>query len=38
MEIIFGVLAFVVLFAGWVVLPSIIKKRHAASVEKEVYD
>jgi hypothetical protein len=36
MEIVFGGLAFVVLFAAWVVLPSILKKRHAVKVEEEV--
>jgi hypothetical protein len=30
MEMIFGIVAFVVLFATWVIVPSIIKKRHAA--------
>ena len=28
MEIVFGVIAFLVLFAAWVVLPAFIKKRH----------
>ena len=29
MEMIFGGVAFVVLFTGWVVVPTIVKKRHA---------
>ena len=29
MEIIFGAIAFVVLFAAWVIIPTIVKKRHA---------
>ena len=37
MEIIFGIIAFVVLFAAWVVIPSVIKKRHAA-IEEEALD
>ncbi|MDP2718758.1 MAG: hypothetical protein U1D67_03355 [Dehalococcoidia bacterium] len=35
MEIIFGGLAFVVLFAGWVVLPTIVKKRHTVRANGE---
>ena len=33
MEAIFGVIAFVVLFGAWVVVPTIVKKRHAAGEE-----
>ena len=33
MAAIFGVIAFVVLFGTWVVLPSIVRKRHAAGEE-----
>jgi hypothetical protein len=29
MQIIFGIVAFVVLFAAWVILPTIVRKRHA---------
>ena len=36
MEAIFGAIAFVVLFAAWVVVPTIIKKRHADKVEQEI--
>jgi hypothetical protein len=36
MEIVFGGIAFVVLFAAWVVVPTIVKKRHAVKVEEEV--
>lgn len=37
MEIVFGGIAFVVLFAAWVVVPTIVKKRHTleAAVEAE---
>ena len=37
MEIVFGGIAFVVLFAAWVIIPTIVKKRHAveAAVEAE---
>lgn len=35
MEAIFGVVAFVVLFAAWVIIPSIVKKRHALKAEEE---
>jgi hypothetical protein len=38
MEMIFGIIAFVVLFAAWVVIPTIIKKRRGASVEEEAFD
>jgi hypothetical protein len=30
MEAIFGAIAFVVLFGTWVIVPSIVRKRHAA--------
>lgn len=33
MEAIFGATAFVVLFAAWVVVPTIIKKRHTDKEE-----
>lgn len=36
MEIVFGGIAFVVLFAAWVVIPTIVKKRHAVEAEEEV--
>lgn len=29
MEIIFGLIAFILLFAAWVIVPTIVKKRHA---------
>lgn len=35
MEIVFAGVAFVVLFGTWVVLPSIVKKRHGAKAEEE---
>jgi hypothetical protein len=37
MEIVFGGIAFVVLFAAWVIVPSIVKKRHTleAAIEAE---
>ena len=35
MEAIFGVIAFVVLFAAWVIVPTIVKKRHALHADKE---
>jgi hypothetical protein len=35
MEVILGIVAFVVLFAAWVIVPTILKKRHAAKVEEE---
>ena len=36
MEIVFGAVAFVVLFAAWVVVPSIVRKRHSMTeVEEE---
>ncbi len=28
MEIVFGVIAFIILFAAWVVVPTIVRKRH----------
>ena len=34
MEMVFGIIAFVVLFAAWVVVPTVIKKRHG-TVEEE---
>jgi hypothetical protein len=36
MEIIFGGVAFAVLFAAWVVVPTIVKKRHAEKLDEEV--
>ncbi len=40
MEIVFGGIAFVVLFAAWVIIPTIVKKRHtveaAVKAEEEV--
>ena len=38
MEMIFGIVAFVVLFAAWVVIPTIVKKRHAVKAEEEAVD
>jgi len=38
MEIVFGIVAFVVLFAAWVVLPTILKKRHIVEAEEEIID
>jgi hypothetical protein len=38
MEIVFGGVAFVVLFAAWVIVPSIVKKRHAVKSEEEIAD
>lgn len=38
MEAIFGAIAFVVLFAAWVIIPSIVKKRHAVKAEEESGD
>jgi hypothetical protein len=35
MEVILGAVAFVVLFAAWVIVPTILKKRHAAKAEEE---
>lgn len=35
MEMIFGIVAFVVLFATWVIVPTIIRKRHSLKVEEE---
>ena len=35
MEIVFGGIAFVVLFAAWVIVPSIVKKRHSMEVAIE---
>ena len=35
MEIVFGGIAFVVLFAGWVIVPTVLKKRHAVKVDNE---
>jgi hypothetical protein len=35
MEAIFGAIAFVVLFGTWVIVPSIVKKRHALKAEEE---
>ena len=33
MEAIFGIIAFVVLFGAWVVIPTIVKKRHTTNEE-----
>lgn len=35
MELIFGAVAFVVLFAAWVIVPTIVKKRHAMKAEED---
>ena len=36
MEIVFGGIAFAVLFAAWVIIPSIVKKRHSEEEVNEV--
>jgi hypothetical protein len=33
MEAVFGIAAFIVLFGAWVVIPTIVRKRHAAGEE-----
>jgi len=33
MEMVFGGVAFVALFAGWVIVPSMLKKRHALKAD-----
>jgi hypothetical protein len=38
MEAIFGGVAFIALFAAWVVVPSIVKKRHAVKTKEESSD
>lgn len=38
MEIIFGVIAFVALFAAWVIIPTVVKRRHALRAEEEGSD
>ena len=38
MEMVFGGIAFVVLFAVWVVVPTIVKKRHAMKANEERAD
>ena len=38
MEVIFGIAAFVVLFAVWVIIPSVVKKRHAVKVIEETLE
>lgn len=35
MEIVFGGVAFVVLFTAWVVIPTIVKKRHSVKAGNE---
>lgn len=35
MEMILGIVAFVVLFAVWVIIPSVLKKRHAKEEHAE---
>ena len=35
MEMIFGGIAFVILFAGWVIIPTVVKKRHALKAGNE---
>ena len=35
MEMIFGVIAFIALFAAWVIIPTIVKRRHALKVEEK---
>jgi hypothetical protein len=35
MEMILGIVAFVVLFAAWVVIPTVLKKRHAKEESAE---
>ncbi len=36
MEIVFAGVAFIVLFTAWVVLPSVIKRRHVSKIEETV--
>ena len=36
MEIVFGGIAFVVLFAAWVIVPTIVKKRHAVKAQEDI--
>ena len=38
MEVIFGIVAFAGLFSAWVVVPTIVKKRHAAKAEEETFE
>jgi hypothetical protein len=38
MEMIFGIVAFVVLFAAWVVVPTIVKRRHALKTNEEILE
>ena len=38
MEMIFGIVAFVVLFAAWVVVPTIVKRRHALKANEEILE
>jgi hypothetical protein len=38
MEMYLGIAVFVVLFFAWVVVPPIIRKRHAMPVEEEITD
>ncbi len=38
MEMYLGIGAFVVLFVAWVVVPPIIRKRHALEAEEEIND
>ncbi len=35
MEIVFAIITFIGLFFAWVVLPTILKKRHAVKVEQD---
>ena len=35
MEMVFGIIAFVVLFAAWVIVPTIVKKRHSLKTTDE---
>ncbi len=34
MEMVLGGIAFIVLFSAWVVVPAIIKKRHASKIDE----
>ena len=37
MEIVFGAIAFIVLFSAWVIIPSLVKKRHTAREKVNEY-
>jgi len=35
MEYIYAIIAFVVLFAAWVIIPNVIKKHHATELDED---